>query len=47
MVELLIGVLIAGYTGFIIYKKAKELKAGKSCCGGCGSCTSKEKCGIK
>ncbi|NLL00704.1 MAG: FeoB-associated Cys-rich membrane protein [Clostridiales bacterium] len=41
----IIGALIAAYTGFIIYKKIKDFRAGKSCCSGCSSCPSKEKCG--
>ncbi len=45
MVELLIAAAIVGYTGFVIYKRGKDLKAGKSCCGGCGNCSAKEKCG--
>lgn len=44
MVGYVIGALILGYTGFIIYKKTKDIKAGKSCCGGCSSCGSKDKC---
>lgn len=40
-----IGALIIGYTGFIIYKKIKDVKAGKSCCSGCTGCPSREKCG--
>ncbi|MBH1940348.1 FeoB-associated Cys-rich membrane protein [Mobilitalea sibirica] len=36
--------LILSYTGFIIYKKTKDLKEGKSCCGGCSSCSSKGEC---
>lgn len=37
--------LILGYTGFIVYKKIQDVKAGKSCCSGCSGCPSKEKCG--
>jgi len=44
MVGIIIGVLIVGYTGFIIYKKSKDLKAGKTCCGGCSTCHYSEKC---
>lgn len=44
MVEIAIGALILGYTGYIIYKKSKDIKAGKSCCGSCNSCGSKSKC---
>jgi hypothetical protein len=44
MTGIVIGVLILGYTGFVIYKKTKDMKAGKTCCGGCSSCPSKGKC---
>jgi hypothetical protein len=44
MVGIIIGAVIVAYTGIIIYKKTKDLKAGKSCCGGCDSCPSKGKC---
>ncbi len=45
MVEIIIAVIILGYTGFVIYRKGKDLKAGKSCCGGCSGCSAREKCG--
>lgn len=45
MVAYIVVAIILGYTGFIIYKRVKDLKAGKSCCGGCSSCPSKGKCG--
>lgn len=45
MAGIILGVLIVSYTGFVIYKKTKDVKAGKSCCGGCSSCGLKEKCG--
>ncbi|MGF7143713.1 hypothetical protein HNQ56_002140 [Anaerotaenia torta] len=38
-------VLILGYTGFVIYRKTRNIKEGKSCCDGCSSCGSKDKCG--
>lgn len=47
MVEFILGIVILGYTGFIVYKKSKDLKAGKSCCGGCSSCSTKGKCNEK
>lgn len=48
MPGIILGVIILAYTGFVIYKKAKDLKEGKSCCGGeCPSCSSKEKCSPK
>lgn len=37
-------VLILGYTGFVIYRKTKDMKAGKSCCSGCSSCQDRDKC---
>jgi hypothetical protein len=45
MFAYVVGALILGYTSLIIYKKAKDVKAGKSCCSGCAGCPSKEKCG--
>lgn len=45
MAGIIIVMLILMYTGFIIYKRTKDIKAGKSCCGGCSSCPSKGKCG--
>ncbi len=47
MAGIVLGAVIIAYTGFVIYKKTKDMKAGKSCCGGCTSCSSKEKCSIK
>jgi hypothetical protein len=47
MPGIMIGVLIIGYTAFIIYKKAKDVKEGKSCCSGCSGCSSKNKCGLR
>ena len=46
MAGIILVVLIIAYTGFIVYKKTKDVKAGKSCCGGdsCSSCPSKGKC---
>ncbi|MDD3172384.1 MAG: FeoB-associated Cys-rich membrane protein [Herbinix sp.] len=44
MIGIVLGAFIIGYTGFVIYKKTKDIKAGKSCCGGCSSCSSKNKC---
>lgn len=39
-----IGTLIAMYAGFVIYKKVKDVKAGKFCSCGCGDCPTKSKC---
>jgi len=39
-----IGAAIAIYVIYIIYKKVKDIKAGKFCSCGCGDCPSKEKC---
>jgi hypothetical protein len=44
MPGIILAVLILVYTGFIIYKKTKDVKAGKSCCDGCSSCPSKGNC---
>lgn len=41
-----IGTIILGYTGFIIYKRIKDVKAGKSCCSGCSGCPSRNRCGM-
>jgi hypothetical protein len=55
IIEILLGGSIITYTGYIVYKRFKDLKAGKSCCGGnssnsgcssCASCASKGKCGM-
>lgn len=40
----IIGALIAIYVGYIIYKKVKDIKAGKFCSCGCNDCSSKTKC---
>jgi hypothetical protein len=45
MVPIIIGILIIGYTAFVVYRKSKNIKEGKSCCSGCSSCPSKEGCG--
>lgn len=45
MITYIIMALILAYTGFVIYKKARNVKAGKSCCSGCSGCPSREKCG--
>ncbi|HHU70433.1 MAG TPA: FeoB-associated Cys-rich membrane protein [Clostridiales bacterium] len=44
MVPYIIGALILGYTGFVVYKKAKDVKAGKSCCSSCSGCPIEGKC---
>ncbi|HWT27808.1 MAG TPA: FeoB-associated Cys-rich membrane protein [Mobilitalea sp.] len=43
----IIGGIIIIYTAFIIYRKVKDTKAGKSCCGGCDGCSMKGNCGSK
>ncbi len=40
----IIGALLALYTGYVIYKKVKDIKAGKFCSCGCSDCPSKSKC---
>jgi hypothetical protein len=51
MPGIIIGAIILAYTIFVIYKRVKDLKAGKSCCGdscsSCSGCSSKDKCGVK
>ena len=41
MVTVIIGVLIALYSGLIIYRKIKDLKQGKYCGCGCNHCSLK------
>jgi hypothetical protein len=41
---IIIGALVLGYTGYVIYCKVKDVKEGKSCCGSCSSCPFKGKC---
>ena len=45
MAGIVLAVIILGYTGFVIYKKAKAMKKEKSCCCGCSSCSAHGKCG--
>jgi len=47
IIGILLGAIIFAYTAYIVYKKIMDMKAGKSCCGGCSSCASKDKCSIK
>lgn len=47
MAGFIIGALILGYTSYVIYRKTKDMKAGKSCCGGCSGCSSRGKCDSK
>jgi hypothetical protein len=44
MAGIILIIVILAYTGYVIYKKSKDVKAGKSCCGGCSSCAMKDKC---
>jgi hypothetical protein len=44
MAAYIIVAIIIAYSGFIIYRKVKDLREGKSCCGGCSGCSSKERC---
>ncbi|HKL99996.1 MAG TPA: FeoB-associated Cys-rich membrane protein [Mobilitalea sp.] len=44
MVEVIIGAIILAYTGLIVYRRIKNLKLGKSCCGGCSACALRDKC---
>lgn len=40
MVAILLGVMIALYSGWVIYRKMKDAKAGKFCsCDDCGDCS--------
>ncbi len=41
----LITAAIVLYSGWVIYKKYRQYKAGNYCSCGCGSCNSKNKCG--
>jgi len=44
MAAYVIGAAIAIYVAYLIYKKIKDVKAGKFCNCGCKDCPSKEKC---
>jgi hypothetical protein len=44
MVGYILGAIVLAYTIFIIYKKVKDAKAGKSCCSGCDSCQRGDSC---
>lgn len=45
MVPYIIAGIILLYAAFVVYKKIKDFKAGKTCGCGCASCPSKGKCG--
>jgi hypothetical protein len=47
MAAYIIAALVLGYTMFILIKKGRDLKAGKSCCSGCSSCPARGKCAGK
>lgn len=40
---IILGVIII-YSGFVIYKKVKDIRNGKFCSGSCDGCTSMKKC---
>ncbi len=44
---IVIGAAIVLYSGWVLYRKYKQIKAGNycSCSGGCGGCASKGACG--
>lgn len=44
IVEIIIVALIMLYAGFVIYKKAKDMKKGKFCNCGCDDCPTASKC---
>lgn len=44
MVTILILVGICSYSGYVLYKKYKDIKKGKFCSCGCDSCPSKSNC---
>lgn len=44
MTTILILIVISSYTGYVLYKKYKDIKKGKFCNCGCDSCPSKGKC---
>lgn len=44
MITYIILGLILGYTGFIIYGKVKDVRAGKSSCSSCSGCPVKDSC---
>lgn len=43
-VTIIIVALIVLYVGYVIYKKIKDIKAGKFCNCGCSDCPSSRKC---
>jgi|LSQX01.2.fsa_nt_gb Fe-S cluster biogenesis protein NfuA len=43
MAIIIIGLLIAGYTGYLIVRQIKNMKAGNFC-GGCSGCPSAKRC---
>ena len=44
MAGVILGLIIFAYAGFVIYKKVKDVKAGKFCSCGCSDCPSSKKC---
>ncbi|NLZ45476.1 MAG: FeoB-associated Cys-rich membrane protein [Clostridiales bacterium] len=44
MAGIIIGLIIAAYTGYLIYRQLKNVKAGYYC-GNCSGCPSSKSCG--
>lgn len=45
LATIILGVLIAAYAGWVIYKKYKQYQAGQYCSCGCSGCDGKKGCG--
>ena len=45
LATIVIGAAVAGYAGWVIYRKYKQYKAGQYC--SCGGCSGKSHCGKK
>ncbi|NLC45453.1 MAG: FeoB-associated Cys-rich membrane protein [Clostridiales bacterium] len=44
MPTIIIGLVIAGYTGYLIYRQISNVKKGNFC-GNCSACPSSKRCG--
>jgi hypothetical protein len=43
---IILGVIII-YSGFVIYKKVKDMRNGKFCSGSCDGCSSMKNCSVE
>jgi hypothetical protein len=44
MPTIVLAILIASYSGYVIFKKIKNIRAGKFCSGSCGNCSLSNQC---